>query len=306
MVNQLKDLEDYLPGPKSDGDVLTWDEAMNKNRHKALPTVAQSLGNAAANLVFAGPGSGGAAAPSFRVLVPADMPSGIDAAKIANGSVSNTEFQYLSNLTSDVQTQITNAVNAASTAQGAADAAGAAVAAHAAEGDAHGATAANTANAIVRRDNEGSFSADLIGNATTASNGVTLFADAATRLAASPPGTDRLCLQLDNGRFYKSVGTSAGGWSSGAMQDIRLQYVLEAGNVAFGTDIKMGDGFGDDGGDIDMEGGAILHAASVSVGANQVLGARQAAIFNGAADPVTVSILVALRAHGLIAPEDGI
>jgi hypothetical protein len=36
----------------------------------------------------------------------------IDAAKIADGSVSNTEFQYLSAVTSDIQTQFTNKVSA--------------------------------------------------------------------------------------------------------------------------------------------------------------------------------------------------
>lgn len=36
----------------------------------------------------------------------ADLPSGIDAAKIADGSVSNTEFQYISTLSSNAQDQI--------------------------------------------------------------------------------------------------------------------------------------------------------------------------------------------------------
>ena len=36
----------------------------------------------------------------------ADLPSGIDAAKIADGTISNTEFQYLNGVTSDIQTQL--------------------------------------------------------------------------------------------------------------------------------------------------------------------------------------------------------
>lgn len=36
----------------------------------------------------------------------ADLPTAIDAAKLANGSVSNTEFQYLDGVTSAIQTQI--------------------------------------------------------------------------------------------------------------------------------------------------------------------------------------------------------
>jgi hypothetical protein len=35
-----------------------------------------------------------------------DLPTGIDAAKIANGNVSNTEFQYLDGVTSAIQTQL--------------------------------------------------------------------------------------------------------------------------------------------------------------------------------------------------------
>jgi hypothetical protein len=36
----------------------------------------------------------------------ADLPSGIDATKIADGSVTNAEFQYLGSVTSDIQTQL--------------------------------------------------------------------------------------------------------------------------------------------------------------------------------------------------------
>jgi hypothetical protein len=39
-------------------------------------------------------------------LEASDMPSGIDAAKIADGSVSNAEFQYLDGVTSSIQTQL--------------------------------------------------------------------------------------------------------------------------------------------------------------------------------------------------------
>jgi hypothetical protein len=41
------------------------------------------------------------------VIAAGDLPTGIDAAKIADGSVSNTEFQYIGGLTSDAQTQLT-------------------------------------------------------------------------------------------------------------------------------------------------------------------------------------------------------
>ena len=39
-------------------------------------------------------------------ICPGDLPGGIDSAKIADGSVSNTEFQYISSVTSNVQDQI--------------------------------------------------------------------------------------------------------------------------------------------------------------------------------------------------------
>lgn len=47
---------------------------------------------------------------SATSIAATDLPSAIDAAKIANGSVSNTEFQYLDGVTSSIQTQINNSV----------------------------------------------------------------------------------------------------------------------------------------------------------------------------------------------------
>ena len=41
-------------------------------------------------------------------IAASDLPTGIDALKIGNGSVSNTEFQYLDGVTSSIQTQLTN------------------------------------------------------------------------------------------------------------------------------------------------------------------------------------------------------
>lgn len=46
-------------------------------------------------------------------LAASDMPSGIDAVKIANGNVSNTEFQYLDGVTSAIQTQLDSKLGAA-------------------------------------------------------------------------------------------------------------------------------------------------------------------------------------------------
>ena len=43
-------------------------------------------------------------------LAAGDLPTGIDATKIANGTVTNTEFQYLGSVTSDIQSQFNDRV----------------------------------------------------------------------------------------------------------------------------------------------------------------------------------------------------
>jgi hypothetical protein len=43
---------------------------------------------------------------STAALTATDIPTAVDAAKIANGSVSNTEFQYVNGVTSAIQTQM--------------------------------------------------------------------------------------------------------------------------------------------------------------------------------------------------------
>lgn len=48
----------------------------------------------------------GAASAAWGAIQAGDLPSGIDAARIANGTVSNTVFQYLANVSSDIQAQI--------------------------------------------------------------------------------------------------------------------------------------------------------------------------------------------------------
>jgi hypothetical protein len=58
-----------------------------------------------ANTFLASP-NGSAGLPSFRSIAAADIPSGINATKIGSGTVTNTAFGYLANVTSDVQTQL--------------------------------------------------------------------------------------------------------------------------------------------------------------------------------------------------------
>lgn len=44
--------------------------------------------------------------PQRYPVPPAELPSAINATKIANGTISNTEFQYLNNVSSSIQTQL--------------------------------------------------------------------------------------------------------------------------------------------------------------------------------------------------------
>lgn len=54
-------------------------------------TLAVTLANQNANLVFAGPGSGSAATPTFRALVALDIPN-LDAAKITSGTIATARL----------------------------------------------------------------------------------------------------------------------------------------------------------------------------------------------------------------------
>lgn len=58
-----------------------------------------------ANRFLATP-DGSTGAVSLRAIATGDLPTGINAANLADGSVSNTEFQYIGGLTSDAQTQL--------------------------------------------------------------------------------------------------------------------------------------------------------------------------------------------------------
>ena len=82
-------------------------------------TISGSInGNAAtvttnANLTGDVTSSGNATAIASGVIVNADVnaSAAIDATKLANGTISNTEFQYLNGVTSDIQTQINTRLN---------------------------------------------------------------------------------------------------------------------------------------------------------------------------------------------------
>lgn len=69
-------------------------------------TLTLTKANQSANLIYSGPSSGAAAAPAFRSLVVADIPSALDATKISAGTVSNSEFDTLDGVTSSIQTQL--------------------------------------------------------------------------------------------------------------------------------------------------------------------------------------------------------
>lgn len=70
-------------------------------------TLAASRGGLAADAsAFTGYVKAAAGVFSAGSIAAGDLPSSIDATKIANGTVDNTEFQYLGGVTSDIQTQI--------------------------------------------------------------------------------------------------------------------------------------------------------------------------------------------------------
>jgi len=58
----------------TDAQVLAWSAANNRWECSTISTGAASFSNQSANVVFAGPSSGSAAAPAFRALVTADLP----------------------------------------------------------------------------------------------------------------------------------------------------------------------------------------------------------------------------------------
>jgi hypothetical protein len=74
----------------------------------AANTLARLSGNTSATKMYLSQTGTGAssAAPVWGAIQAADLPTLIDAAKIADGTVSNTEFQYLNGVTSALQTQL--------------------------------------------------------------------------------------------------------------------------------------------------------------------------------------------------------
>lgn len=69
------------------------------------PALSFSLSSAAAHKFF-GNNTGSTGAPGYVSIGTGDLPTGIDAANINTGDVSNTEFNYLDGVTSGIQGQI--------------------------------------------------------------------------------------------------------------------------------------------------------------------------------------------------------
>ncbi len=63
-----------------------------------LPTIAFTAINQNANLVYAGPASGGAAAPAFRALTLADMPGGLGSGTVTSFSSGNLSPLFTTNV----------------------------------------------------------------------------------------------------------------------------------------------------------------------------------------------------------------
>ena len=78
-----------------DAQTITAAKTFNTGTLKVQSTSAGYLKNSTAGVVTYG-----------EAIAAADLPTGIDAAKIADGTVSNAEFQYLGGCTADIQTQL--------------------------------------------------------------------------------------------------------------------------------------------------------------------------------------------------------
>jgi hypothetical protein len=83
-----------------DAQTVTGAKTFNVNKLLVESTVAGYLQNSTAGVVSYG--------NPFPIISTADLPTGIDAANIADGSVSNAEFQYLNGVSTAIQTQINN------------------------------------------------------------------------------------------------------------------------------------------------------------------------------------------------------
>lgn len=69
-------------------------------------TITLGLATVPSGLFWSGPSSGSATTPSYRAITTTDLPNSIPATKIANGTVSDAEFQYLDGVTSGIQGQL--------------------------------------------------------------------------------------------------------------------------------------------------------------------------------------------------------
>lgn len=125
-------------------------------------TLAVALADESANVVFAGPATGTAAVPTFRALVPADLPTGIPNANLANPAVTVTAGAGLSGggpVALGGSTTLSIAAGGVGTTQ---LAAGAVTAAKIADG---------TANALMGFDGAGAPTAIVAGSGIAISGG---------------------------------------------------------------------------------------------------------------------------------------
>lgn len=113
----------YLDGATSNLQTQIDGKAATSHTHAATDLasgqVALARGGTGSDLSATG-GSGhylkqasAGAAVTVGAIAAGDLPTGIDAAKIADGSVSNAEFQRLNGVTSDIQTQLDSKASAA-------------------------------------------------------------------------------------------------------------------------------------------------------------------------------------------------
>lgn len=105
LLSQMNDVD--ISGV-TDNSVLIWDE--ERSIWKIGTTSAGSGTVTSVSVVTANGISGTVANPTTTPAITLDI-SGLDATKIADGSISNTEFQYLNGVSSNIQTQLDGKVD---------------------------------------------------------------------------------------------------------------------------------------------------------------------------------------------------
>lgn len=205
-------------------------------------TIAISLANETVNTVFAGPASGGSAAPTFRSLVSADIPN--NAANTSGNA--NTATALAANPTDCSSNTFANAIDAQGN-----------LTCSSVNNASTTATAVNTPSTIVLRDGSGNFAAGTItaalsGNATTS----TALASNPTDCSSSNYATaidaqgNLTCALVDLNAGTTSIlpvlhgGTGLSSGTSGGILAFTASGILSSSGILTANQLVLGGGAG--------------------------------------------------------------